>query len=334
MNENKEVCELADITVSRVVEQLGDPKLLASKLVSTLGELTKQDSAEEDIGFEGAKYHATRLALELDNAKNDSDKDRRYINRIWKDLVEAFEVIQPSIENDARKAEYRKILKPRKTDPKTGRVEFYFEEIELEASVLDDEKQTVAKDGKPVIHYEHVKSPKASFWGTRFSHTLLTKWRYRVWFTLVPLILAGSLYIGGVKAYRSNDSLIHSVYIAVLLYFLIWVIRFLPFYRIAYRRVVQAPTWMMEDPSLDGVVLELRLSDRKDKHGDNLALIDLAVYRSKCLVCGRNVIVQNGVYGYRHRLIGKCLGNPREHIYSFDHMTQKGVPLRSDTYLG
>lgn len=334
MNENKEVCELADIMVSRVIEQLGDPKLLASKLVSTLGELTKQDSAEEDIGLEGAKYHATRLALELGNVKNDSDKDRRYINRIWKDLVEAFEVIQPSIENDARKAEYRKILKPRKTDPKTGRVEFYFEEIELEASVLDGEKHTATKDGKPIIYYERTKNPKPSFVGRIFAKIAIANFFVRLVYASLPLVLMTGLYVFYDYLVDHNDGYITNGFF-LYCYVCAWLIfLFRPYYVVWDQIITMAPFWVTPIIGDERAQLEIRRSGKLDSFGEHTPEIGLTVYKSECLVCGKEVNICKGTNEFKGRLIGKCIASPREHIYSFDHMTQKGVPLRSDTYLG
>jgi|GEM_PF-6928997 len=334
MNENKEVCELADITVSRVIEQLGDSKLLASKLVSVLGELTKQDSAEEDIGLENSKYHATRLALELGNAKNDSDKDRRYINRIWKELVEAFEVIQPSIENDARKAEYRKILKPRKTDPKTGRVEFYFEEVGFEATELNEDSRTHSKDGKRLIHYERTKNPKPSFLGKFFSKILLTRAAFVSIYAALPMAVLLVWYFWYQYLRFYNDGYITNGYFLFTFIGLCsaWVFR--AYYFVESEAIVKAPMWVGSFSGEKHVQLELRKSENLDRDGDPIPEIGLTIYKSKCLVCGSTVVVDNGMREFKGRLIGKCTASPREHIYSFDHITQKGVPLRSDTYLG
>ncbi|KZZ78002.1 hypothetical protein A3765_08440 [Oleiphilus sp. HI0130] len=333
MNENKDVCELADITVSRIIEQLGDPKLLASKLVSTLGELTKQDSAEEDIGFDGAKYHATRLALELGNAKHDSDKDRRYINRIWKDLVEAFEVIQPSIENDARKAEYRKILKPRKTDPKTGRVEFYFEEVELERSEVVTDKCTHTKDGKPVIHYERVKNPKLSYWGNKVSQLVLTRFRSRLFYYVLPFCLVWFLLFLGILVYGFSDFFFTFYYAFFLLMVSAICLHMLPFFNVHNTQVAAMPTWATESES-DSAVLEIMSSDQRDKNGEYLPAFKLSVYKAECPVCGGNVSTVRGRGRNKYRVLGQCSASPVEHTYSFDRATLKGVPLRSDTYLG
>ncbi|MCH2157286.1 MAG: hypothetical protein MK096_00710 [Oleiphilaceae bacterium] len=334
MNENKEVFELTDITVSRVIEQLGDPNLLASKLVKRLGELIKHDSAEDDIGFDRAKYHATRLAVELDSKKSDSDKDRRYINRIWKDLVEAFEVIQPSIENDARKAKYRKILKPRKTDPKTGRVEFYFEEVELETSDLSGDKQTQAKDGKPLVHYERTKNPKPSFIGKLFSKILLTRKTFVSLYAALPMAILLIWYFWYQYLSYYNDGYITNGYFLFTFIGLLsaWIFR--AYYFVESEAIVKAPMWVGSFSGEKHVQLELRKSEKLDRDGHPIPEIGLTIYKSKCLVCGSTVVVDNGIREFKGRLIGKCTASPREHIYSFDHITQKGVPLRSDTYLG
>jgi hypothetical protein len=333
MGEQEEIQGVANIVVNRVIEQLGDSKLNASRLIKSLSDLTIQDVCEPDIGWENAKYHSTRLALELGNAKNDSDKDRRYINRIWKDMVEAFEVIEPSIENDARKAGYRKILKPRKTDPKTGRVEFYLdlqEVSEIETFSSDDEQGTPSG---PYIEYECIKRPKPSLIGKLFTRIVINTpiwWAYHV----VPILLA--ILAWGTFEYLSRTDDYHYWTEAVLFLFLCgWLFfLFLPFYSASDTGIAQAPIWMTKLITGDRAQLQFQESASKHKSGQNFYEITLVEYQGHCSVCKSDVKVGKGAGQYRGRLIGMCTRNPIEHIYSFDYVTRKGVPLRKDTYLG
>ena len=330
IEENK---KLLEIVVNRVTEQLGDPKLNASKLISALAGLTQHDVNEPDIGWENAKYHATRLAIELGNAKNDSDKDRRYINRIWKDVVEAYEIIEPSIENDVRKQGYRQILKPKKTDPKTGRVEFYLDVEELDEDRFSETKELYTKDGKRIIHYEKISNPKPSLIGRLFANIVLDKPRHFL-YRLLPIALLLVAYLWFEWILWDDDIVDVTAFVLFVFYACCAVYVFRAFYQITDRWIVKAPIWMTSLFENDSAQVEIRDSGRRDKKGEKLFSISLTVYQSTCLVCDSPVVVDKGEGEFKHRLIGKCIHSPVEHIYSFDHVTRKGVPLRSDTYLG
>lgn len=333
MIEIEELEALKNIVVNRVTEQLGDPNLNASKLLSALAELTVHDASEPDIGWDNAKYHATRLAVELGNAKNDSDKDRRYINRIWKDMIEAFEVIEPSIENDIRKAGFRKILKPRKTDPKTGRVEFYLDVQDVEESKdYHSEKESTKSTGR-AIDYELVKRPKLSFLGRLFSRIVFYKPVYII-YRFIPIALL-FLAWAAFEYLQRSEYMEYGTLVALLLmlcFYLAYIFR--AFYIVGPLRIVQAPIWMTK--SKQGVVAQLQLqsSGKKNLRDEDVSEIALVVYQACCPVCDSVIKVDNGNRQFRGRLIGKCELNPVEHIYSFDYVTRKGVPLRNDTYFG
>lgn len=336
MSELQSVQGAVEIVVRRVVEQLGDENLNASRLIKSLAKLTVEDVSEPDIGWENAKYHATRLALELDNAKNIPDKDRCYINRIWKDMVEAYEIILPSIENDARKTGHGKILRPRKTDPKTGRVEFYLEFVELDELQHSGRSQSTDEavhKGKVVIQYDYIKNPKPTLLGRLFSKVVLyspIEWAYHLLpFVLFFVALSWYFYMSNMEAYQSATAFVLFVFYSGVLAYL-----FRSFYLVSHRGIAMAPIWMAGYMSQEGAQIQIRDSGKASSSGKVIPEIALVVYEGVCPVCDSKVAIGRGKKQFRGRLIGKCYRNPIEHIYSFDYVTGKGVPLRNDTYLG
>jgi len=109
---------------------------------------------------------------------------------------------------------------------------------------------------------------------------------------------------------------------------------FSAFYSVGERGVSQAPIWMTKLIPGDRAQLQFQESGKKDKFGKDIYEIALVEYQGHCSVCESDVKVGKGAGQYRGRLIGMCIRNPVEHIYSFDYVTRKGVPLRKDTYLG
>lgn len=331
MREQNEVLEVADIVVNRVVEQLGDPKLNASKLIKSLVDLTVHDVNEPDIGLEKAKYHSTRLALELGNAKNDSDKDRRYINRIWKDMLEAYEVIEPSIGNDIRKAGYHKILKPRKTDPKTGRVEFYLDFEELNDDQFSESVNKPASEDCSIIQYEMVKKPKMSFLGRSFSDSSMKDRDWLIGYIPTAMITVALIWVLYIVEF--NKSFLDDDFLFWLFYLSLFIFSFRAYFSIERKGSAIAPSWMKSAHTRGNLVLEKVYTGEKDKKGSPEYRLVLAKYEATCPICGGEVDVGRGRKQFAGRLIGRCINNPIEHIYSFDHVTRKGVPLRNDTYV-
>jgi len=56
--------------------------------------------------------------------------------------------------------------------------------------------------------------------------------------------------------------------------------------------------------------------------------IKAARYTGMCPRCGGKVIVKGGGLAFWGRLVGRCEESPREHVFSFDHITRLGRPLR------
>jgi hypothetical protein len=331
MSELTELEVLAKILISRVTEQVGDPKLNASKLLSALAELTVHDVSEPDIGWDKAKYHSTRLAIELGKGKNDTDKDRRYVNRIWKDLVEAYEVVEPSIENDIRKQGYRKILKPKKTDPKTGRVEFY---LDMQEIISEEEIERVECDKKNigVISYHLAKLPKPNFIAKRFQKMTLENKKLWFYFAIpsVPVLvmLAWFEYLIFTNSYAHLTWFILTIIMLLSAWFVIH-----PFYSLLDRRISIAPFWMLRLRTRSAQI-EMRLTKNIGPLDRPVKELVFVVYEGECPICGGEVDIIQGKKQHKDRLIGQCMNNGVEHIFSFDQVTKKGVPLRNDIYKG
>jgi len=63
------------------------------------------------------------------------------------------------------------------------------------------------------------------------------------------------------------------------------------------------------------------------RDGD-LRLIRLVRYSAPCPICGTTIYLDKGEPDFPRRLVGRCNESPREHVYSFDRVTQKGSVLR------
>ncbi|MGJ3702671.1 hypothetical protein [Variovorax sp. AFSI2.2] len=87
-------------------------------------------------------------------------------------------------------------------------------------------------------------------------------------------------------------------------------------------RIVMAPTLLIP-LSKDNVTLELRRSADGGVGG-----LMFARYSSSCPACNASVELFDGGKDFPGRIVGRCRRSAREHVYSFDHVSKIGRPLR------
>jgi hypothetical protein len=102
---------------------------------------------------------------------------------------------------------------------------------------------------------------------------------------------------------------------------IVWLVFIKPCVRLFDDRIVPAPELLI---SLKEKSAQFELF----KDGD-LRLIRLVRYSAPCPICGATLHLEDGSPDYPRRLVGRCYDSPREHICSFDRVTQKGTVLRS-----
>jgi hypothetical protein len=101
----------------------------------------------------------------------------------------------------------------------------------------------------------------------------------------------------------------------------IWVLAIKPWIRLFDDRIVLAPELLVAIEEKPAQLVLFRDGD--------LRLIRLVRYSAPCPVCGATIYLDDGSPDYPRRLVGRCYESPREHIFSFDRVTQKGTILRS-----
>lgn len=100
-----------------------------------------------------------------------------------------------------------------------------------------------------------------------------------------------------------------------------------PLLRLPEWRVVVAPWWLQADD--DTQLLEWRTPPRYQEKS-----IVAVRYAAVCPVCGGRVFARSGGLGFPGRIVGRCEEAPAEHVFSFDHVTRTGQPLRSPVKVG
>jgi hypothetical protein len=104
-----------------------------------------------------------------------------------------------------------------------------------------------------------------------------------------------------------------------------WIIwsSFAPFLQVMDWRIVEAPDWMQSDITQSDRLLEWRCPPRYPEK-----MYKAVRYTAKCPVCEGKVVACSGGREFFKRIVGRCEESPREHVFSFDHITRTGRELR------
>ena len=96
-----------------------------------------------------------------------------------------------------------------------------------------------------------------------------------------------------------------------------------PFYEAIDKRIGIAPYWLVR---LSVVSAQLRYvrTTTKRANGQYIRALQLVVYQAECPICQNKVRIVKGRNAQKGRLVGVCDESPREHVFSFDHVTKKG----------
>jgi len=130
------------------------------------------------------------------------------------------------------------------------------------------------------------------------------------------IFLVNLTYLGNFGA----ESLFNSFAALAIYAFLIWKL-IGPLIRLPDDQIVLAP-WGLQ--SLDGD----RLLERRSPPRYSDKSIKIVRYTAKCPVCGGKVHAKSGGLEFWGRIVGRCENSPREHVFSFDHVTWQGKLLR------
>lgn len=103
----------------------------------------------------------------------------------------------------------------------------------------------------------------------------------------------------------------------------------MPFWRLSTHKIIPSPFLVTLFQSVtEDLFLELSRTDGCHRiDPDKPRSIRLVSYSARCPVCNGLVSIEGGGWKYPGRLIGRCYESPREHVWSFDHVTLSGRRL-------
>ncbi len=99
-------------------------------------------------------------------------------------------------------------------------------------------------------------------------------------------------------------------------------------FRLFEDRIMIAPDWMLAWKEF-GATVEINRS----KDIDAPSTIQVHRYTVNCPICGWMMKLDRGEPDFPRRIVGRCEEHPREHVFSFDRSSKRGVLLLSGVRL-
>jgi len=175
-----------------------------------------------------------------------------------------------------------------------------------------------AQDSAIVYSLEQLET--LPIWAKPFQRIKLLGWNKALFIGAPLLIGLGYIPIAITLIEMSAWLLLISLTLVIGLIYQI----FKPFYEVLDHGVIKAPQWLLPLKMLHALIIT-----KQSETGKELILTQ---YKGLCPICDGQVQIVNGTYEFKGRLIGQCDRSGREHIYSFDHITKVGFPLREPGY--
>lgn len=175
------------------------------------------------------------------------------------------------------------------------------------------------------IVYDAVQLPKPYWFAKPFMSVELSSWRLGV-FILIPIVLLLIAYLLVLQfVFSPTTETLIFIALFCMMVFLMWRSVY-PFYEANVKRIAIAPQWMMKMSQVTAQFESLKLEQVR-KNGRPYRKLEFVVYESVCPICGNVIGVERGIGIFRERLIGVCNESPREHLFSFDHVSKRGEKL-------
>lgn len=309
------------------------PPNLPFTLFKALALLTLE-RAEQGVELEDIRFTPKELRekfLAIGSLKKSKSEDAEWVRKNWKVLEKELEEEQKSpLQNLSRSKgqEFYPWIKKDESKGGQGNSSAYY----LIAQYLNEQEKIETKQydcpegGLHYVQESLARAPRLARWIDGFVFQGWQRYAYvlPLVLTLFPMIffvwllLMQGLYneISTVKWLTSWIIALSSVAIVLSS----------PLYRVKSNRIVMASDWMTPLKK-SNVQLELKKVGTDSETGKDIRELRLVIYSAKCPICEGRVEVEGGGIQFPFRLVGKCIESPREHIFSFDHITLIGKPL-------
>jgi hypothetical protein len=309
------------------LRESGNATVRPVELFISLYEKTR-DYIAQGVNIDDAQFTVAELNAVVKGKGEGEDSPevaRKYVVDNLKKYQELVAANRESLDTYLRKHDQHQRIVITSTESQGRHKKHYFLKLEPLADKPEAGK-TPALDPR-YVQYRVKQLPRPAPWAKPFMALTLVGWRRGVFLAGIFALVIG---LGGpiVHALIIKKMLVWHLYTVSISVIAFYAIR--PIYDVIDRSILKAPEWMY-GLSVPSAQLELREIGETDA-GRTIRQIRLAVYEGECPICGGRVIIEDGKSEFKGRLIGECSRARAEHIYSFDHMTKIGVPLRENGF--
>ncbi|MEW6766283.1 MAG: hypothetical protein AB1344_10930 [Pseudomonadota bacterium] len=263
---------------------------------------------------------------------NDPDDIRRRINGAWKKLEKEWDKHITGIRQRFEEAGLDHLPRTPEKKPGGGRGNTSLYRLtfaprsELSVQELPSINPPPSWDGSIRYYLDELSEARLLRWLAN-DGLVLSGWRAKAFGgTLGLLFIALAIVFGGSVLGLTLATTVQALTKGLLAVGVIGISSWLlvrPIYRLVHDRIAQAPMWLQGDSTFEDRLLEIQQSEEL---GCNI--IRLTRYTADCPICGAKVRVQPGRREFHRRLVGRCARAPVEHVFSFDHITRRGMSLR------
>lgn len=314
----KELCEVALPLIEKVEYSKPTPKSLLAALLEKTIEQIDAGYTSNDIMF------TTKELVELVKTGSISEQKAKKFKFDHYDETSKLlkKVNKLKLQQGAADSKYvLELADTGETGGARNKKHHYLKLVEIEKEAVQNQTQTYYTE----IKYDAVQLPKPKWYVKPFLSIELTKWKLRL-FLGIPIffmVIGYLLFIQTIFTPTTLDVQILFAFITLIL--ILWVIA-APFYKAHLMRIAMAPNWMIRWFQPEAQLESVKL-DKVRTNGKPYRKLQLVTYQGKCPICNNNVVIEYGKNHLKGRLIGICSESPREHIFSFDHVTKSGKKL-------
>lgn len=198
---------------------------------------------------------------------------------------------------------------------------------------INTERVSIGAESPLIISYIPELCPKPA-WGARWlfeREFSFSGWRKGVFFA-IPLVWLLAILVLGLLAWFllsvdrtpvSPHHLMMMLGVAAVTYYGFRVLK--GFEQFLDDRIVLAPVYFVALKE-NGICIERFRPPNSAT--DAPQSVRLVRYAAQCPICRAQVLLEAGEPDFPRRLVGRCQESPREHVFSFDRVTQQGINLR------
>lgn len=310
-----------------------DAKTKRYQALKALAELTLAD-LDGGRNEEECEYTAFEVLEKITSKYSNEETDKRNVNRYLRELsknLSSHEEMLKDIANENKFLAYPSYNFAASPGGGSGNYSTHFIKPCAIGEAELSENSMLLPEGAIKYYLETIDNlPGWIKWVNNFE---LSEWRLKfiAGSMILAIIIGLSLYFMFMVVFLNEKS--NGLQILRMLFgtsalglFIFWPFRL--WYLCVVNRIISAPV-IFQPHDINNAQIECFATEKiRESNGKPVRKLRIVSYASSCPLCKSRVEVENGGKEFHHRLIGRCLEAPTEHIYSFDRVLKVGLPLR------